>query len=265
MKSRLLLALAASALLTATPAEAAPSRAEQAMIQTIDSEQQRTLGMLQRWVDQNSGTQNKAGVEAVRDMVEPEFKALGFKTEWIDMSAVNRAGHLIARHAGSKHGKRLLLIAHLDTVFEADSPFQRWVREGDKAHGPGAADDKGGIAVIVAALRAMKAAGTLKNANITVFLTGDEEDAGSPRSVSRRDLVAEGKKADVALDFENLSVLEGRTWVRSLGEARAAGPSPCRARAPIRPAGARPTSAMAPSTSWRASSTSSGASFPRTS
>jgi glutamate carboxypeptidase len=45
----------------------------------------------------------------------------------------------------------------------------------------------------------------LKNANITVFLTGDEEDAGNPLTVSRRDLIAEGKKADVALDFEDLS------------------------------------------------------------
>jgi glutamate carboxypeptidase len=210
MKSRLLLAFAASAVLAATPAAAALNRAEQAMIQTVDSEQERTLGMLERWVDQNSGTQNIAGVKAVRDLVEPEFKALGFKTEWIDMSAANRAGHLVARHTGSKHGKRLLLIAHLDTVFEPDSPFQRWVREADKAHGPGAADDKGGMAVIVAALRAMKAAGTLKNANITVFLTGDEEDAGSPRTLSRRDLIAEGKKADVALDFENLSVEDGQ-------------------------------------------------------
>jgi glutamate carboxypeptidase len=65
------------------------------------------------------------------------------------------------------------------------------------------------MAVIVAALRAMKAAGTLKPANITVFLTGDEEDAGNPLSISRRDLIAEGKKADVALDFEDLAQQDG--------------------------------------------------------
>ncbi len=147
--------------------------------------------------------------EAVRAMVEPEFRELGFKTEWIDMSAAGRAGHLVARHSGRQSGKRLLLIAHLDTVFEPDSPFQRWAPEGTFAHGPGSGDDKGGIAVIVAALRAMNAAGTLKNANITIFLTGDEEDAGSPLEVSRRDLIAEGKKADVALDFEDLSVEDG--------------------------------------------------------
>jgi glutamate carboxypeptidase len=199
-----------AAFVLSSPASAALNRAEQGMIAAVDSEQQRTVRLLQRLVDQNSGTMNKAGVQAVRDMVEPEFRELGFRTEWIDMSASGRAGHLVARHAGSRSGKRLLLIAHLDTVFEPDSPFQRWTAEGNFAHGPGSGDDKGGIAVIIAALRAMKAAGTLKSANITVFLTGDEEDAGSPLSVSRRDLVAEGKKADIALDFEDLSVEEGR-------------------------------------------------------
>ena len=179
------------------------------MIKTVDAEQARTVSMLQRWVDQNSGTMNLSGVEAVRSMVEPEFKELGFTTQWIDMKEAGRAGHLVARHTGSRSGKRILLIAHLDTVFEPDSPFQRWTRDGDIAHGPGAGDDKGGIAVIVAALRAMQAAGTLKQANVTVFMTGDEEDAGNPLTISRRDLIAEGKKADVALDFEDLSQKDG--------------------------------------------------------
>jgi glutamate carboxypeptidase len=198
-------ALGALALLVSAPAAAALSPAEQVMTRTVDAEQARTVAMLQRWVDQNSGTMNVAGVQAVRAMVEPEFRQLGFRTEWIDMKAAGRSGHLVARHSGSRNGKRLLLIAHIDTVFEADSPFQRWSRDGNIGHGPGSGDDKGGIAVIVAALRAMQAAGTLRTANITVFLTGDEEDAGSPLSVSRRDLVAEGKKADAALDFEDLA------------------------------------------------------------
>ena len=85
------------------------------MLRSVDAEQQRTIAFLQRIVDQNSGTMNLAGVEAVRRMVEPEFQALGFKTQWIDMKAAGRAGHLVARHIGSKRGKRLLLIAHLDT------------------------------------------------------------------------------------------------------------------------------------------------------
>src|SRR6476661_4152304 len=209
MKSRFLLAICAIA--ASAPAAAALSQPEQVMLTTVDSQQARTTAFLQRIVDQNSGTMNFAGVEAVRRMVEPEFTALGFKTEWIDMKAAGRAGHLVARHAGARRGKRLLLIAHLDTVFEPDSPFQRWTAEGNWAHGPGSGDDKGGMAVIVAALRAMQAAGTLKYSNITVFLTGDEEDAGNPLTISRRDLIAEGKKADVALDFEDLAVEDGPT------------------------------------------------------
>jgi glutamate carboxypeptidase len=217
MTSRFLYAFLAVPLLSASPAAAVLSPAEQIMVQAVDTEQARTTAMLQRWVDQNSGTMNKAGVAAVRDMVAPELEQLGFKIQWIDMSAVGRAGHLVARHTGKRRGKRLLLIGHLDTVFEADSPFQRWVREGDKAHGPGSGDDKGGDAVIVAALRAMNAAGTLRNANITVFLTGDEEDAGRPLAISRRDLIAEGKRADVALDFEDLAVEDGPNGPMDMG------------------------------------------------
>lgn len=200
---------AAAAILMPGSAEATLSPAEKVMVRTVDSEQARTVGMLQRWVDQNSGTMNIAGVEAVRRMIEPEFQELGFKTQWIDMSAVGRAGHLIARHSGSRRGRRLLLIGHLDTVFERDSPFQRWVLDGNSAHGPGAGDDKGGDAVIIAALRAMRAAGTLSKANITIFLTGDEEDAGRPLAISREALIAEGKRADAALDFEDLAVKDG--------------------------------------------------------
>jgi len=90
-------------------------------------------------------------------------------------------------------------------VFEADSPFQTFTRNGDFATGPGVADNKGGVVAMLAALRAMAAAGTLKQANIVAYLTGDEEDAGDPQSAARADLIAEGKNADVALDFEGLA------------------------------------------------------------
>jgi glutamate carboxypeptidase len=210
MTSRFLAAFAAFAFLAAAPAVAALSPAEQVMVRTVDAEQPRTLAMLEKWVNQNSGSLNLPGVTAVGQMLRSELEPLGFKVDWIDMKAAGRAGHIVARHAGRRDAKRLLLIGHLDTVFEADSPFQRWVLEGDKAHGPGAGDDKGGMAVMVAALRAMKAAGTLDKADITVVLTGDEEDAGDPLSISRRDLIAEGKKADAALDFEGLAVLDGK-------------------------------------------------------
>jgi glutamate carboxypeptidase len=209
---RLLFPLAAvfAFLLPVAPADARLSEPEQAMIRTIDAEQQRTIAMLEKWVNQNSGTMNHEGVEIVGQMLRSELEPLGFAVEWIDMEAVNRSGHIIARHNGNGRGKRMLLIGHLDTVFEPDSPFQSWERQGDWAVGPGTVDDKGGMAVMIAALRAMHRAGTLRNADIIVVLTGDEEDPGRPLDISRSDLTAAGKWAEVALDFEGLARLEGR-------------------------------------------------------
>ncbi len=221
MNLRLLPALAAAfALSFASPAAARLSAPEQAMVRTVDAEQARTVAMLEKWVNQNSGTLNLAGVKAVGGMLRAELEPLGFKVDWLDMRAANRSGHIVARHVsqarGNRCGQRMLLIGHLDTVFEMDSPFQRWVRRGDVGEGPGSGDDKGGMAVMVAALRAMKAAGTLKNADITVILTGDEEDAG-PVEISRRDLIAAGKWADVALDYEGLVQQDGLEGVQDMG------------------------------------------------
>jgi len=117
------------------------------------------------------------------------------------MDAVQRAGHLVAERKGT-HGRRVLLIGHMDTVFEPDSPFQKFVRNGDKASGPGTADMKGGLAVMISALTALNQTGALDGAQITVFLTGDEERAGRPLSISRGDLVDVAKRSDAALEFE---------------------------------------------------------------
>ena len=197
-------ALALSLLAAPLPAAAELTRPERTMIATVDAEQERTLQMLEKWVNQNSGSLNLDGVKKVGDMLRAELEPLGFTVEWIDMKAAGRAGHIVARHPGKAGTKRLLLIGHLDTVFEPDSPFQKWTRKGNDGEGPGAGDDKGGMAVMIAALRAMKAAGTLKDANIEIVLTGDEEDTGNPIEVARRDLIAAGKRADAALDFEGL-------------------------------------------------------------
>jgi glutamate carboxypeptidase len=129
----------------------------------------------------------------------------------VPMVQTGRAGHIVATHKGNGRGKRLLLIGHLDTVFEPDSPFQRWtLKDGNKAEGPGAGDDKGGMVVMIAALRAMKTAGTLKHADIEVVLTGDEENPGDPIEIARADLIAAGRRADVALDYEGLVRDNGR-------------------------------------------------------
>ena len=209
MFGRLSLALTALAL-APSPSMAQLSPTETRMIRHVDAEQERTLAMLEKWVDQNSGSLNIEGVARVGEMLRAELEPLGFKVQWIDMRVAGRAGHIVAAHKGNGRGKRMLLIGHLDTVFEPDSPFQRWERRGDRGVGPGAQDDKGGMAVMIAALRAMHAAGTLRQADIEVVLTGDEEDSGSPIEVARRDLIAAGKRADVALDFEGLSQEDGK-------------------------------------------------------
>lgn len=198
----------------ASPAFAALSPAEEKMVATVDASADANIALLERLVNQNSGTLNLEGVKKVADMVRPELEKLGFAVTWTPAPETGRAGHLTAVHkpkTGGKPGrKKLLLIAHLDTVFEPDHPFQTWSRQGNIATGPGVGDDKGGIVVILAALQAMKEAGTLKNANIEIALTGDEEDAGTPRTAARAGLVAAGKRADVALDFENLSREDGK-------------------------------------------------------
>ena len=209
MFRHLSLALAALAL-APSPVLAKLAPAETRMIRTVDAEQERTLAMLEKWVNQNSGSLNLEGVTKVGEMLRAELEPLGFKVQWIDMRETGRAGHIVATHKGNGPGKRLLLIGHLDTVFEPDSPFQRWERKGNEGIGPGSGDDKGGMAVMISALRAMHAAGTLKNADIEVVLTGDEEDNGLPIELARRDLVAAGKRADAALDFEGLSQEDGK-------------------------------------------------------
>lgn len=195
--------------LAATAAPAALTTPEKKMVATVDAEKDQSIALLERLVNVNSGSLNLAGVTEVGRMMRAELEPLGFEVRWVPMAAAKRAGHIVAVRKGNGRGKRMLLIGHLDTVFEKDSPFQTFVRKGSKAEGPGAGDDKGGMVVMVAALRAMQAAGTLRNADIEIVLTGDEEDSGDPIAIARADLIAAGKRADAALDFEGLIVDNG--------------------------------------------------------
>jgi glutamate carboxypeptidase len=188
------------------------SAQERRIAAAAEAGKEAAIALLERLVNQNSGSLNLPGVAAAGEMVRAELEPLGFDVQWIDMRATGRAGHLIATHKGNGRGKRILLIGHLDTVFEPDSPFQRFVRNGESATGPGIADDKGGVVIIVSALRAMHAAGALRDADIKVVLTGDEESAGTPLAAARADLVAAGKWADVALEYEELIVRDGQDY-----------------------------------------------------
>ena len=186
----------------ATSATAATSSAERALVKRVQRQQDSAIQLLEQVVNINSGTMNFPGVRAVGEVFEPYFEALGFATRWVDGAAFGRAGHLIAERKG--RGIHVLLIGHLDTVFEPTSPFQTFDRiDANIAKGPGTADMKGGIVVGLAALRALDESKLLDDLTITVVLHGDEEDAGAPLDAARKDLIEAAIAADVAIGLEN--------------------------------------------------------------
>jgi len=194
--------LLAAGLLCTAPLRAQDQSVERRLVQRVDSHRAEALTLLERVVNINSGSMNLQGVRDVGAVFQAELDALGFVTSWVDGASFARAGHLLAQREG--RGARLLLIGHLDTVFEVDSPFQRFTRLDDStARGPGVIDMKGGDVVIVEALRALAAAGVLDGMNIRVVMTGDEEQTGRPVQASRASLIEAARWAEVALAFEN--------------------------------------------------------------
>jgi glutamate carboxypeptidase len=168
----------------------------------VEANQTETVALLRETVNINSGTLNVEGQRRVFEVMAPYFEALGFEVDYVQPSVAQRGGHLVARRMGGQ-GKHLLLIGHMDTVFEEDSPFQAWEMLDDSiARGPGVADMKGGNAVIWSALEALHREGALQGTSITVVLTGDEERPGRPLEEARRALVEAGMAAEVALGFE---------------------------------------------------------------
>ena len=145
------------------------TRTEKKIVATVEYNNQEALGFLENVVNINSGTLNADGVRKVGKVFSDAFDAIGFQTNWIAMpEEMNRAGHLFAETKGSK-GKKLLLIGHLDTVFEEDSPFQQFEMVNDSvAHAPGGNDMKGGNVVVLYALKALQENGLLNNAQIIV-------------------------------------------------------------------------------------------------
>ena len=175
---------------------------ERAITKYVDDHNADTLALLEQVVNINSGTHNAAGVKAVGAIFTQQLNRLGFRARWVDGASWGRAGHLVAEHPG--RGPKILLIGHLDTVFEPDSPFQRFERVDEKtARGPGIIDMKGGDVIIVAALDALRSAGALDAMNVTVVMTGDEEEPGRPLSRSRETLMAAARGAAIAIGFED--------------------------------------------------------------
>jgi glutamate carboxypeptidase len=181
---------------------AATSKQEKAVVGYVQSHEAEAIALLERIVNINSGTMNLAGVREVGEVLQPQLDKLGFKTRWEDGSAYGRAGHLIAVRAG--RGPHVLLIGHLDTVFEPSSPLQRFERvDANRVNGPGIADMKGGIVVALTALGALAQVHALDDLQLTFVLHGDEEDAGDPVELARKTLIDAAKNADIAIGLEN--------------------------------------------------------------
>jgi len=172
---------------------------EQKIVEYIDAHTAPAIALLERTVNIESPTENLAGVKQVGAVFKAELAALGFDARWIDMPpTMKRAGHLLAEKPGTK-GKRILLLGHLDTVLHGE----KFLRRGNKAFGTGSSDMKAGDVVLLFALKALRETGALKDAQIIVMLTGDEEDSGDPVETSRGDMLAAAKRSDLVLSFEN--------------------------------------------------------------
>jgi glutamate carboxypeptidase len=175
---------------------------EQNILDTVNQHNQDAILLLKTLVNINSGTANVAGVSHVGRIVEQQLRRLGFETHWAaEPSYMHHADTLVAVHHGVI-GKKLLLIGHLDTVFENDSDFKKFQLEKNIALGPGVLDDKGGMVVLLYALQALYINHVLDGADITVVLTGDEEQSGKPVAISRKPLFEAAREIDIALDFE---------------------------------------------------------------
>ena len=183
---------------------------EQRMAEWIDANTDDAIALLKETVDIPSGSMNFDGVQAVGRVMRRELDALELDTEWIDLSEINRAGHLFGRKGGT--GKKFVLIGHLDTVFESDDGIKPFKREGDIATGHGIYDMKAGNVIIVYALRALREIGALEDIPLVVAYTGDEEKSGRPLAVSRKHLIEAGQWADIALGFEEAMFFDDTDW-----------------------------------------------------
>ncbi|MEZ4973850.1 MAG: M20/M25/M40 family metallo-hydrolase [Cyclobacteriaceae bacterium] len=190
------------------------SKDEKKIVASVDQRMAEAIAFLEKVVNINSGTNNLKGVQAVGMEFKKELDAMGFTSNWVDMPAeMKRAGHLLSEHKGAK-GKKLLLLGHIDTVFEPVGESKGWVRQDTIAFGPGTSDMKGGDMVMLYALKALHDAKLLDNTQILVLLTGDEEAVGKPLDISRGDMVRSADRSDIALSFEGATGFEYATVAR---------------------------------------------------
>lgn len=154
---------------------------------------------LKAMVEIESGSQNVEGLRRMADWVEARLKAIGFQTERRKAMSGPGADTVVATRRGSGQ-RKLMLQGHMDTVYPAGVLASQPYRVEDKRiYGPGIADDKGGLAVILHALRILSDAGWKDYDTITVVMNPDEEIG----SMGSAELIATlGEQQDVVLSFE---------------------------------------------------------------
>ena len=169
------------------------------------------LAQVQQWAAINSGSGNLAGLKLTADLLADAFAVLPGNIELQEPAPVEkvRADGVIEIVEHGRHlvvtvrpeaAVQLLFTGHMDTVFPVDHSFQdqRWLEDG-VLNGPGVADMKGGIAVMLAALAAADTAPEFANVGYQVLINSDEE-VGSPSSAPLITAMAKGKTA--ALTYE---------------------------------------------------------------
>jgi glutamate carboxypeptidase len=192
--------LALAAIAAAQPALAAPSVAKDARIwaaaQAARADQ---LKLLEQVVNIDSGTGDVDGGRKVADVLVPRLEALGFQVEQFPAEAPNLADNVVATLKGAGKG-RILMIGHLDTVFEPGTAAKRPFRiQGDRATGPGVADEKGGVVEAIYAVKILRDLG-FKDFGQIVLLIESSEERGSPGTRKLIDRLL--KDADVELNLE---------------------------------------------------------------
>ena len=190
------------------------SKAEKLRQIYVDKHMEEAIDRVEKVVHINSGTLNIDGNKTVGKIFQAELDQLGFNTYWVTYpETVKRSGHLFAEMRGGK-GKKIVLIGHLDTVFELDHPFQKFTRDGDTAYGPGVSDMKAGDVSMIYAMKALDNVGVLKNLDLTLVFIGDEEKTGGHPSIVRKELIEAGKWANIGLGFEGAHGLNTGTIAR---------------------------------------------------
>ncbi len=192
-------ALAACTALLATSTPAAPTGGD-ALWRAAQAAQPRALALLRDAVSIDSGTGDAEGATRVQALFAPRLEALGFAVEVVPSEAPARAGpNLVATLTGAGRG-RVLIIAHVDTVFPAGTVARRPYRtDGGRAYGPGVSDEKAGGVTALAALELLHATGWRDFGRVTLLLEAGEE-VGSPGARAVIERLA--REHDVELNME---------------------------------------------------------------